>query len=75
MEAEEEKPTTQETQITLTCTVEEGAALLAASSQYLVYAKRHPESGLQAAIPLLQDLQRKLVEQARAQGGNHVIPQ
>jgi hypothetical protein len=61
---EAEKPT-----IALVLTQEETAALLAASSQYVMYAKRHPE--LQLAIPLLQDLQRKLVEQARAQGGNH----
>jgi hypothetical protein len=62
---EEEKPPTKLT-IALVLTQEEAAALLAASSQYVMYAKRHPESGLQTAIPLLQDLQRKLVEQARA---------
>lgn len=56
--------------IALLLTQEETAALLAASSHYLMYAKRHPE--LQTAIPLLQDLQRKLVKQAGAQGGNHV---
>jgi hypothetical protein len=60
---EVEKP--QERQITLTCTSEEAAALLAASSRYIIYAKRHPELGLQIAIPLLEEVQRRLVEQAR----------
>jgi len=59
-----------ENQIMLTCTSEEAAALLAASSHYLMYAKRHPE--LQLVISPLEDVQRKLVEQARAQGGQYV---
>jgi hypothetical protein len=70
---EVEKPTTQEEpQITLTCTTEEAAALLAASSRYIVYAKRYPELGLQTAIPLLEEVQRRLVEQARASHGREV---
>jgi N-glycosidase YbiA len=52
--------------IRLEFTTEESAALLAASSHYVMYAKRHPELGLQETALLLEDLQRKLVEQARA---------
>ncbi len=59
--------------IRLEFTTEESAALLAASSHYVMYAKQHPELELQEAAFLLEDLQRKLVEQVRAasqhQGG------
>jgi dihydroneopterin aldolase len=72
---EEETTPKQELMITLTFTSDEGAALLAACSHYVMYAKRHPEAQLQTAIPLLEDLQRKLVEQARAQGGHHATAQ
>jgi dihydroneopterin aldolase len=72
---EEETTPKQTLMITLTFTSDEGAALLAACSHYVMYARRHPELNLQEAANLLEDLQRKLVEQARVQGGHHAPAQ
>lgn len=58
--------------IRLELTAEERTALLAASSYSVMHAKRHPELGRQEAAVLLEDRQRRLVEQARAQGGRCV---
>jgi dihydroneopterin aldolase len=71
MEEEETTPK-QALMIRLAFTAEESAAMMAACLHYIHYAKRHPELNLQEAANLLEDLQRKLVEQARAQGGHDV---
>lgn len=60
------EPIQEEPQILLTCATDEVAALLAATTHYLVYVKRYPE--LQAMVPLIESLRCKL--QA---GGQHAL--
>jgi hypothetical protein len=58
-----DKPANQEPTILLSCTSEEAAVLLAATTNYLMHAKRNTE--LQEVIPHIESLQRTLVELAR----------